>query len=338
MNAAIEPSAALPSAESWEALEQAQTADALCVAWLRVLCADLQAGAVGLLLLAQPDGAFAPVATHPANRELGHLRDVATRALSGRETIIDSSIPSDVRIACPLMSGDSLQGAVVLQLGPMSDHDVTEVIRQISWGAGWIVGLLHQRELAEQRDRLREGSFLMDTLLGLITQRSPREAHLALVNRLGRALGSTQVHLALARGHRLTLQAMSHAAWFEERSGLLTQALQAMHETLDQRRMVVLPVDTQLVTAPASAAHRRYAHEAAVPALLSVPMMHEGQVAAVLLLERATPFTESERRLVDSVAQSLAPALVIQQDAAIGPLARTARAARSAMQTVVGPR
>ncbi len=338
MNAAIEPSAALSSTHSWVALEQAATADELCVAWLQVLCTHFEPGAIGLLLLAQPDGAFAPVATHPPQRDLAHLRDVATRALRSRETVVDHDDPADVRIACPLMSGESLQGAVVLQLGCVDSRGAEEVTRIISWGGGWIIGLLHQRELAEHRDRLREGSFLLDTLLGLITQRTPREAQLALVNRLGRALDSTQVHLALARRRGLTLQAMSHAAWFEERSGLLAQALQAMHETFDQRRMVFLPLDPQAAAAPASAAHRRYALEAGVPALLSVPLMHEGQVAAVLLLERSTPFSESERRFIDSVAQSIAPALVVQQEAAIGPLARMARAARKAVQLILGPR
>ncbi len=324
--------------DPWSALAQALTAEQLCRSWLEVLCCSLLDARAGLLLIAQADGAFAPVAAHPAELDLSHLRDVATEALRARDAVQHRDEHGVVQIAYPLLSGDKLQGAVVIELGSASPAEVEVALKQINWGAGWLVGLFHQRELIDQRQRLRQGGFLLDTLLGLLAEHTPREAALALVNRLGREFDSHQVHLALTHGKTLRLLALSHAAWFDEKTGVLRQATQAMHEALDQRRRIVWPSADESSNTTVTVAHRRYAEEVGSGTLVSLPLLHEGHIGGVLMLERREPFTPTELDYLESVALGLAPALMLQREADQGVAGRAVRLARRSVATVMGPR
>jgi biotin carboxyl carrier protein len=336
MSAVIDEAPAPAGADPWSALAQARTADQLCRAWLEVLCRGLLQAESGLLLLAQADGAYAPVAACPVERDLSHLRDIATEALRTRDAALHKDDLGHVRLAYPLLSGEQLQGVVVLELGRVAQAEVDSALKLVNWGAGWLVGLLHQRELAEQQQRLRQGGFLLDTLLGLLAEGTPREAALALVNRIGREFDSPQVHLALVQGQTLKLLALSHAAWFDERASVLLQATQAMHEALDQRRRIVWPAAD--AAGAVTVAHKRYAEETGAGTLVSLPLLHEGRVAAVLMLERREAFAPAEIGYLDSLALGLAPALMLQRDAHQGALARALRSARRGLAAVLGPR
>jgi biotin carboxyl carrier protein len=338
MAAVIDRAPDAPAGDPWHALAQALTADALCRSWLEVLCRDLAEAEAGLLLMAQADGAYAPVAAYPAERDLSHLREIATEALRQRDAAVHRDDLGQVQMAFPLLNGEQLQGAIVLELGAVPQSRVDQVVKLVNWGAGWLIGLLHQRDLAAQRQHLRQGSFLLDTLLGLLAERSPREAALAVVNRLGREFDSPQVLLALARGQTLQLLALSHAAWFDEKAGLLRQATQAMHEAMDQRQRIVWPPADGAASALVTSAHRRYAEEAGAPALVSLPLLHDGQVAGVLMLERRSALAAAEIDYLDSVAVGLAPALMLQREAHEGTLARARRTARRSLEALMGPR
>jgi len=337
MTAVIDSASTPDPVDPWLALARAATAEQLCRSWLEVLCRSLVDADAALLLLAQPDGAFVPVAAHPIDRDLTHLREIATEALRSRDSALHRDDLGRVQVAYPLMSGDTLQGAVVLELGRVTEAAVEQTLKLINWGAGWLVGLLHQRDLAEQRLRVRQGGFLLDSLLGLLAEHSPREAALALVNRLGHEFGSPQVHLALAHGKTLKLLALSHAAWFDEKTALLRLALQAMHESMDQRRRIICPSPDGGVIA-VTVAHRRYANESGAGTLISLPLLHDGQIAGVLMLERSTPFTSADVGFLESIALGLAPALALQREAHQGASARALRTAHRSLALVLGPR
>ena len=223
----------------------------------------------------------------------------------------------------------------------------------IRWGAGWLLGLLHQRELGLQQQRLHQGGMLLDTLLGVLAERSTREASLALVNALGREFHSQQVHLSWLQGQTLTPMALSHAAWFEAKAHLLQLASQAMHESLDQRSCLVWPavleanagVDAAKATAKAAdpahrvrAAHARYAEACGARALISLPLQHEGNALGVLMLERSTPFTSVEVAYLERLALGLAPGLALHRQAHESATRRVLRAGRDAAALVFGPR
>ena len=104
-------------ADAWRVLAQAETAEQLYAAWLAVLCRALSDARAGLVLLAQPDGSFAPVAALPAARDLSYLSEIATEALRQREGVVRHDELGHARLAYPLLMQEQLHGAVVLDLG-----------------------------------------------------------------------------------------------------------------------------------------------------------------------------------------------------------------------------
>ena len=331
---ALPSDSAFPEGEGWLALAEAQTDEQLCSAWLGVLCLSLVSARAGVVLLAQADGSYAPVATLPDGRDVSYLADIATDALRQREGIVRHDELGHASLAYPLQTSareqagrtvpGKVHGAVVLDLGLADEAALERALRLTHWGAGWLLDLLHQRELAEERQRALQGAMLLDTLLGLLAQRSLRESALALVNRLAREFGCQQVQIALERRKSVRVLAMSNAAWFDERTEAVNLAAQAMHEAFDQRQRIDWPApesDTSRVVE----AHRRYAQSQPELALCTVPLITGPQVVGVLMLERKSPFDERERQFLDTLALALAPVVELRRAAEQGALARAWR-------------
>lgn len=323
--------------EVWRALGSAQTAEQLCGAWLGVLCLSLVGARAGLVLLLQGDGSYAPVATLPEHRDLRYLSDIATDVLRQREGIVRNDELGHARIAYPLQSsefphaaqtaGSRLFGAVVLDLGPADQDALERALRLTHWGAGWLLDALNQRELAGQQQTSAEGAKLLDMLLALLAEDSVRESALALVNRLAREFDCQQVQLGLAQGKGIKVLAMSHAAWFDERTEAVNLATQAMHEAYDQRQRIEWPAPQQ-DDGRVHEAHRRYAESQRIGALCNVPLVCGSQVVGVLMFERARGFEPRELAFFDTLALALAPVIELRRRSEQGVLAHAWRKGR----------
>lgn len=324
-------------ADAWQALARARTGDQLAQAWLAVLCQALLQARAGLVLMAQPDGAYAPVAAVPPTQELGHLAEIATEALRQRAGVLRHNAAGEALLAYPLSQADSLSGVVVLELGP-ADLAAAEHARQLThWGAGWLLDLMRQLDQARVQAGARQARVLLETVLALQNEAGLREASLALVHAVGRELGCHQVQLALAEGKTLRRQAVSHAAVSDDRSQQAALALQAMHEAFDQGERLLWPEPPPAegeVALRITAGHARYAQEAGAKALCSLPLVAAHETVGVLLLERDTPFTAEEAELLDALAPAVGPLLVLQREAAQGAAGRLMRSLRGGLGTV----
>jgi multidrug efflux pump subunit AcrA (membrane-fusion protein) len=313
--------------DAWRAMAQAETAEQLCSAWLEALCRGVLSARAGLVLLVQADGSYAPVAALPPTRDLSYLSEIATDALRSRDGVVRHDELGHARLAYPLQVHDQLHGAVVLDLGVADAAALDRGLRLTHWGAGWLVDMLHQRAQGQQQSRTRQGGFLLDTLLALLAEHSEREAGLALVNRLGREFDCHQVQLGIARGKTVRVLAVSNAAWFEERAGVVNLAAQAMHEAFDQRQRIDWP-PAEAEATQVSVAHRRYVEQAGSAALCTVPLVGGSRVCGVLMFERDRPFTADERDYIDTLALGLASAFELQREAGEGAAKRLLRTSR----------
>jgi hypothetical protein len=318
------PDTQAAAADAWRVLAQAGTTEQFFSGWLEVLCRSLADARAGLVLLAHPDGSYAPVAALPAARDLSYLSDIATEALRQREGVVRHDQLGHARLAYPLISQERLHGAVVLDLGAVQPAALERALRLTHWGAGWLVDLLHQQDLQQFQLRQQQGRFLLDTLLGLMNEPSLREKAMALVNRLGREFDSPQVQLGLARRKTIRVLAVSHAAWFDERTEAVDLAAHAMHESLDQRQRLHWPADRDDATRVVSA-HQRYAEASRAVALLSLPLASATQVVGVLMLERDRPFEAQEIEFLETLALALAPVIELGREAERGVFGRLAR-------------
>jgi hypothetical protein len=302
--------------QAWAALAQAGSAEALCRAWLAVLCSLVPGVQVGLLLLQDGKGAYVPAAAWPENTELARLADIARECLSTRKGVRRQHRDHPTQLAYPLTAGADLHGAVVLELLDDSPAASQLSARLIHWGAGWMADLFNQRELATTRQRLDESAFLFDASLAVLAERDFRQAGLTLVNKLAARFGCHQVQLAWAQGEGLETVAVSHSAWFDERANLTVLARAAMTEGFDQRRSVVWPELMEADAHPAAdpgllrLAHGRYAADAGSAALLSLPLaVGATPPFAMLMFERSSAFQPAELRGLELLADVLAPVL-----------------------------
>lgn len=323
-------------ADPWLNFARADTTEQWCQGWLSVLCTGLLRGARGLLLLRQPDGSYAPAAAVPA-QDLSHLADIATEALRSREGVVRREIAGPARLAYPFqtnLAAGTADGAVVIELiGGPDAAAVERASRLLHWGIGWLLDLLHRQAIDALQQRNRHGAFALDSVLAMLSEPTERQAGFALVNRLARHFGCHQVQLAVAKRHKLRVLAMSHAAWFDDRAEIVHLALQAMHEAYDQRQRIAWP-DT--ATGSVAVAHKRYAEQAGSGALCSLPLVADGGVAGVLLLERDRAFEPAELELLDSLAMALAPVLELRHEAAIGATQRALRSGRRSLAWLTG--
>ena len=323
---AVEQDQAEPG--TWFELDRCETPAELCAAWLELLCGDWLDAVAGAVLLAQPDGSYAPVAASPTGRDVSHLADIATDALRQRETVARRDRSGRAQLAHPLLSQGRLQGAVALDLGRVDEAALERALRLTHWGAGWLLDALGREESALRQRGHGEGGRLLDTVLGLLGERSLAEAGFALVNRLGREFECRQVLLGLTRGRTLRIVAMSHAASFDERAEAVIEAVQALHETCDRRQRLSWPPPPG--EAPPDA-HRRYGEALGGMALCSVPLITGSSVVGALMLERERALDAGEMDRLDTLALALAPLLELKQAAQRGVLARAAQQARRAL-------
>lgn len=319
--------------DPWAALAQARTAEQLCQAWLPVLCGMVHGVHSGLLLLQDADGSYAPAAVWPGHTELSHLGDIAQEALVKRQGVLRRNDGEQVQFAYPLDGGNSLFGAVVLELPATDDDTLSRAMRLLHWGAGWLMDLHNRRALLDQETRLERSSFLFDLSLAGLSESDFQKAALAVVNRLAQRFGCHQVQLGLENGKTVRVHAVSHSASFDDKATLVNLAALAMNEAFDQRAMVVVPEPEQGATL-ITAALRHYAGESGSAALCALPLESGSRVIAVWLLERDTPFTPAELETLETLALAMAPILELKLTAEEGLLGHGQRAARQLMRRV----
>lgn len=318
----LEGASRLAKAE-WEDFAGARTGEALCEAWLALLCSRTEGARAGLLLLRQDDGSYAPAACWPAQLDPSSLGEVAREALANRQGVVQRGAGGECRIAYPLLAAGEAQGAVILELAA-SEAARLGAMQLTHWGAGWLMDLLNRRAAADRERRLAHSEFLFDVVLAAQAEPDVHKAALAIVNRLAQRFSCQRVMLALERGKAVRVIAVSHSAVFEEKAALLHAAAQAMNEAFDQRARIVFPEPAQGAALTAGM-HRRYAAESGSAALCSCVLEAGGRVEAVWLLERETPFSPEELELLDLLATALGPVVQSRRAAAESLAAHAAR-------------
>lgn len=300
------------SGDYWDALIGAKSAEQLCAAWLPIVCALIPEARCGLLLLKDRDGSFVPAATWPDGADLVHLRGVAEETLNSRRGTVNRDRADSTIIGYPLSDGDDLLGAVIVDLPPAGVDAVTQAMRQLHWGAGWLVELHGRRAIQQMGAGLERSAYLVDLILATLAEADLRKSALVIVNRFAQRFNCHQVQLGVEKGKTVRVEAVSRSAWFDEKANLIQLAAVAMNEAFDQRSMVVLPErdgGEMLMTQ----AHQRYAAESRSAALCSVPLVAGMKVAGVCLLERDEPFSDEELETLETLALALAPIIELKQ-------------------------
>ena len=261
----------------------------------------------------------------------------AVKPLHGPDDLYGAPANQNV-ILLPLRGGSGVQGLAAF-LVTTGDPRVLAATRERLELTVSLLSLYEMRLTLQQRQgdlsRLR---LAMETTAAVNEQDRFAGAAMALCNEVSSRWKCDRVCLGFLKGRYVHLAAMSHTEKFSRKMKVVQDIESAMEETLDQDVEVTYPAGPEATFVQRAAAELSKRH--GPTAVLSLPLRREGEVAAVITLERPVdqPFAlgeiEALRLTVDLVAPRLASMHL--QDRWIG--ARAAGAMRKGLSTVLGPK
>jgi multidrug resistance efflux pump len=307
----------------WSAFASAKESGDFCSAWLTLQCRMIPVATAGLLLLQRDDGTYAPAAIWPdARKDVSYLKKVAQTALMERRGVLDtgssetgneSTFVARVHIAYPIDIRGRLYGVVVLDVLSHLGVDLQGVLRQLHWGTGWLEGLFWRVQSEDDSRKLGRANAAVD--LVAIAEEPPQfaAAAMAVANELAARLKCDRVTIGFQIGNRVRLKAMSHSAWFQPRSQLVSGIENAMEEAFDQSASVTYPA-IPMTQNRAAVAHLDFSKAWRVAAVASVVMKHKGRPVGAITLERQSggSFDAETLRRAELAAMLAGPVLSLK--------------------------
>lgn len=313
-------------------------------AWLALLGARVERARAALLLVGGEQGeAFTVAAAWPdAQRDLQYLGAAAQRALTERHGIVTApeggapSAESGAHVGYPLEVSGRLCGAIVLDIGPHAD--LQAALREIHWASAWLLDHFRHAELRRREAELQRVGLLNELMACALQHRRLQPSALAVANQLAATLRCDRVAIGFEESGEVVPLVLSHTATFDARSDLLRTLGSAMDEVLDLG--VALRYPPQADDELGAMAHDEAARTLKVEAMLSAPLLHEGQTLGVISFERnAGPaFDAGEERIAHAIGVMLGPVWTLQRANERGLLRRLGENGRAATRALFGPR
>lgn len=230
-------------------------------------------------------------------------------------------------IAAPLVAEGQVEGACVLLTPTSAPLDAGEALTRLALTCvRFETFVWRQRAIAEieHKTRLREALELLDA-----AQQGANTAAMGSImcHELARRFNCTRVSIGLVRKDKIRLAGVSGSDTIDRRGAAVEAIEAAMEECAAQDREVVYPPPAEHENDPAQRrlhrAHESLSQKFGPSAMVSLPLRVEGDLAGVILLERAQedPFPGSVTPLLRLIAEFVGPALWTRRLADRGLLA-----------------
>ena len=286
--------------DDWDIFSNPTSPVTFLTAWFRLLCNETGNPRRAVLLLRTVAGNFAPIARWPDSEAPGGSAlpdpDPLVQACeAARQSATTALRPADEgarAIGFPVVIGGTVEALVGMIL-PAAQ--LRAAARRLHWGAGWLYGMIAERQAADQRAQGADTQAALQVLAAIGESGGLEAAARALTNEILPLVAADRVSLALIRRRRLRLCAQSQTAEPEIRSALLRSLVQAMEEARVQLDPVLWPApqDATVTRAAITAAHASHATRAGALGMVSVPLLVEGRIIGILCAERMTPRAQS---------------------------------------------
>ena len=316
-------------------------------AWLVLLGGRIERARAALLLLADEGGrSFHVSAAWPdPQRDLQYLGPTAERALTERRGLVSAAdggtavAEEGAQIGYPIEVSGTLFGAVVVEVGAGGDGAALQAaLRQIHWASAWLVDHFRQLQLLREQEHAARLEMLNSLLATALQHPKPEPSALAVANELAARLRCDRVSVGFERAAQVEPLVMSHASTFDRRSDLVRHLGEAMDEAFDLGIPVRHPAPGE--DALRALAHAEAARSLQVAAMLSVPLMSEGQAAGVITFERTDgpPFDDEDLAIARAAGLMLGPVWAVLRSNDRSTWKRFRDGWRSALQALFGPR
>ena len=334
------------SAAAWARFATTQDRTEFCIAWLSILCAQVDRANFAVVLLGpDADGVFAPAAIWPhPSQDLSVLGAAAEQTLAERRGIVAPREPRPstreraAQIGYPIEVAGTLHGAVVLDIKPSTDADLQRILRMVHWSSAWLVDYFRQAMVRERDARVSHLGAALDLITTAMRGHGLKQSALAVVNEISTKLACDRVSIGLDRKGRIAVEAISNTAIFDPRMSLVRVIADAMEEALDLDNTVLWPAGPD--DENGALAHTELARELKDVAICSVPLRDDGRLVGVLTLERGSgaPFDTVTVELCRAFADLLGPILALKRDNERGVATLVRNRVSEAVEVLVGPR
>lgn len=309
--------------------------------WLRQHCESAECIVSGVVLsaeLALQEGAepgAARVALWPqAQRPVNSLLMAARAAIQRdrpvdiAQTLAHAGDPCNRVIALPLRQGPLLIGGVALGLGQADGAIAQAQLAALEQACQRLAQALVQPSDIPRQNAAQQAMSLQSAFLA---QPELPQAGAVLCAELAAALRCDRAVLGVSESQEMQVLAVSHGPRPQPGHELARLLSAALQEAADQGERVQYPavVDEPLRVVLAHAE----LHARSAMALVTVPLVHQGQVVGALMVEKRgeAAFGTAALGVLEAVASALAPVLHMRQQAARPWRTRLAEGGRAAL-------
>lgn len=324
----------LIDAAAWNRLAQAEDRPSYASAWLELLCRLIAGIELGVVVLRPSPAAttLRRLATWPDGAQPGDaLQALANRAVDegrGQAEVGEDGLYA----AFPVVLDATVVGVVAVRAAADAD-EAERVLRELQWGAGWLVARLR----ADHGDaKVTEPVY--DALRIVASAESFDGGCNALTTWLATVTTADRVSIGWRDDAFTRLVAVSHMAITPGRMNLIRSIEETMDEAIDQRAPLRDPgadaVPPRILTE-----HRRHRHEHDVSSLLTIPLDDvDGRVVGALCIERGrgAAFDAASAEPLERVASVVGPVLALRRRDERWIGAKAAAAARGQFVRIVG--
>lgn len=336
----------------WQQLIGARTDESFCIAWLALLCRQMESVTAGVVLLRSPaSNSFSPVALWPlAPRDMSHLGAAAEIALrenrgvvqrAGGEPAAGETREAPWHIAYPLGSEQQVLGTVTLEIPPCPEAQVHDYVRQLHWGLGLLRERLVKRAASAESEQLQRLGSVMEVIATSVSEAPLQESMFSITNLIARELGVTRAVLGLVDHGSVRVAAMSDAAWFEKNTEVVKRYVAAMEESLDQLAVVHFDAaGKDAADGSVNAEHAALARVTAADSVLSLPLQAGAKCVGVLTVQQAAPrrLTDADLCWLEALVGLLPSVIEHKRRGERGYFARLTDDLRSLLTRFFGPR
>ena len=307
-------------AGDWDIFANPSSPNDFVQSWFRILCQETRGVEQAVLLLKTTGGNFAPVARWPDDAE----RPTADPASDPLAAVCEAAHKSAAMALRPADAGRRAIGFPVVVGGTveaiigmvMADAHLRANARRLQWGAGWLYGIIAERQARDERETSADSAAALRVLAAMEDGDTLEASLRAFVNEVQALIGAERVSVALVRNGRLRLRAMSQTAEPEIRSAEARSLVQAMEEGRVQIHPLNWPANESAGVA-VLAAHAAHAVRAGVVAMVSLPLIVGGRVIGMVSAERMQAdsygrFSAAEQARLEAIAGLCAPMLQLR--------------------------
>ncbi len=295
--------------------------DQLTQNWLQTLCKLTQgvSRAVVFLAPAQDDQSefTSPVASWPEGTgTFVEFIPLATEILTKGKGVVRHNCewggslgePRDI-IGLPLLVKEELYGVVVLELSRRTPAALQLYVTQVESAGQWFATMVGQQQ-ATTKDQLVS---LVELVASCLEYDRFDESATGVATDFSIRMSCDRVAVGVLQGNDVMVAAISHSAGFDQKSSLVRDMGEAMHEAIDQDSTIVYPPEDGFMYLTRN--HTILAEQHDFGAIVTIPFLSNGKVAGAILVERPSsqPFDEATKDHFEQIVSMIGPILEVRR-------------------------